>query len=269
VRPPVASNEVEPSRPAGGSPAERCRSWTGVVSSWPVSSRGPEPDFPTVPAVSADASDPGSLVRSGSVTAKLARNWWGVVECAAQVMRGVTGLGQRGGGPNNDPLRNDNDQGSEGRRWSCGRPDCGSPCGTSPAFNLKFRHARRTGWATMLPSQRMTVASRSSRTASAGCIPAIFALMASACDRIPAASAPGPKTRQSRRGVDLPGASAIPAPEATSAAALYGCRCPAAKRAAVARSTTHPACAGPDMRDNGCAVRQNQRLRQIRRDQHA
>jgi hypothetical protein len=24
----------------------------------------------------------------------------GVVECAAQVMRGVTGLGQRGGGPN-------------------------------------------------------------------------------------------------------------------------------------------------------------------------
>jgi hypothetical protein len=28
----------------------------------------------------------------------------GVVECAAQVMRGVTGLGQRGGGPNNDPL---------------------------------------------------------------------------------------------------------------------------------------------------------------------
>ena len=121
----------------------------------------------------------------------------------------------------------------------------------------------------MLPSQRTTVASRSSRTASAGCIPAIFALMASACDRIPAASAPGPKTRQSRRGVDLPGASAIPAPEATSAAALYGCRCPAAKRAAVARSTTHPACAGPDMRDNGCAVRQNQRLRQIRRDQHA
>ena len=163
-------------------------------------SRRPEPDFPTVPAVSADASDPGSLVRSGSVTAKLARNWWGVVECAAQVMRGVTGLGQRGGGPNNDPLRNDNDQGSEGRRWSCGRPVCGSPCGTSPAFNLKFRHARRTGWATMLPSQRMTVASRSSRTASAGCIPAIFALMASACDRIPAPSAPGPKTRQSRRG---------------------------------------------------------------------
>jgi len=34
----------------------------------------------------------------------------GVVECAAQVMRGVTGLGQRGAGPNNDPVRNVNDQ---------------------------------------------------------------------------------------------------------------------------------------------------------------
>src|SRR5664279_4987877 len=38
--------------------------------------------------------------------------------------------------PLKDPLQNDNDQGSEGRRWSCGRPVCGSPGGTVPTASV-------------------------------------------------------------------------------------------------------------------------------------
>src|SRR5664280_889128 len=40
-------------------------------------------------------------------------------QCRAERLRSVR-----------DPLQNDTDQGSEGRRWSCGRPVCGSPGGT-------------------------------------------------------------------------------------------------------------------------------------------
>ena len=64
--------------PTGGRKPARWWPWkcplVATASARP--SRGPEPDFPTVPAVSADASDPGSLVRSGSVATKWARNWW-------------------------------------------------------------------------------------------------------------------------------------------------------------------------------------------------
>src|SRR5664279_5405008 len=45
--------------------------------------------------------------------------------------------------PVQDPLRNDNDQGSEGRRWSCGRPVCGS---STEADGSAQVGARSAGW---------------------------------------------------------------------------------------------------------------------------